>query len=148
MCRPPARRSASLWCWWCKGLFCLETKKNHQKKIKTTIRHFTAGRKKRPEVTVDVPVATERTSNESSFTRGLKDVLLSPLTPPPPPSQRDGYRSCNRSSGPLWRRTRQSDSSSAWISEGKQRRVSRGAKRLNVCLHQLNTETDRSAYPC
>lgn len=69
-------------------------------------------------VTTVLPVATERTNSESSFTSGLKEVLLSPLPPPPPPSQRDGYLSCSRSSGPLCRRTRQSDSSSAWISDG------------------------------
>lgn len=48
-----------------------------------------------------LPVATERTSRESSFTRGLKEVLLSPTPVPPPLSQREGYLSISRSSGPL-----------------------------------------------
>lgn len=116
--RPPARRSASLWCWWCRGLCCLE--RNHKFKChqdhthtqKKTLKFALLG------VTTVLPVATERTNSESSFTSGLKEVLLSPLPPPPPPSQRDGYLSCSRSSGPLCRRTRQSDSSRAWISDG------------------------------
>lgn len=72
---------------------------------------------------VPLPVATERTSRESSFTRGLKEVLLSPPLVPPPLSQREGYLSISRSSGPLWRRTRQSDSSRAWISDGGRKNV-------------------------
>lgn len=70
-----------------------------------------------PLITPDLlPVATERTSSESSWTTGLKEALVSPLPPPPPPSKRDGQRSSSRSSGPLWSNTRRSDNSSAWIS--------------------------------
>ena len=92
-------------------------------------------------------MATGRTSSESSFTTGLKDVLLSPLPPTlPPPSQRDGYRSCSRSSGPLCRRTRQSDSSRAWISDGGKRRVTTEDESTEMC--GTDADTDLSAYLC
>lgn len=101
-------------------------------------------------MTTVLPVATERTSSESSFTRGLKEVLLSPLPPPPPPSQRDGYLSCSRSSGPLWRRTRQSDSSSAWISDERiQRHVIKKVWNQTdetVCINTECIHTDVLTY--
>lgn len=117
-----------------------KTKKQTKLRLKTTLILKSVSLRD----TVGIPVATERTSSESSFTRGLKEVLLSPLTPPPPPIQRDGYRSCSRSSGPLWRRTRKSDRSSAWMSNrGTQRNVSKGSetKLMSVCVRKTQRLT-------
>lgn len=64
---------------------------------------------------VHTPVALDLTREELRRTTGQNDVLWSVF--PTPPSERDGQRRISRSSGPLWRSTNRSESSSAWTSE-------------------------------
>lgn len=149
--QPPAHRSAYLWCWWCKELSCLEKteiKNKISKKKKKVIKYYFKITKTEKQKAASVPVATGRTSSDARFTRGLKEVLLSPLPPPPPPNLLEWFRSCRRSSGPFWRRTRESDSSSAWISDtGMQIFVVRRPE-TKLMRHNDHSDAHLSAFLC